>query len=60
MYRGDKELFAAVMEDLHVLSEKTFAKQLKANMVKEEERKEKSLLVRMFTTTAQNRWYSSK
>ena len=60
VYRGDKELFAAVMEDLHALSEKTFAKQLKANMVKEEERKEKSLLVRMFTTTAQNRWYSSK
>lgn len=59
VYRGDAEWFAAAMEDLRALSEKTFAKQLAANMVKEEERKEKSLLAVMFTSTAQNRWYSS-
>lgn len=56
VYRGDVELFCAVLEEIRVLSEKVWAKQLKANMVKEEDRKTKTLLQTVFTSAVSFGW----
>ena len=56
VYRGDVELFCVTLEEIRVLSEKVWAKQLKANMVKEEDRKTKTLLQTVFTSAVSFGW----
>ena len=56
VYRGDVELFCAVLEEIRALSEKVWAKQLKANMVKEEDCKTKTLLQTVFTSAVSFGW----